>query len=83
MKAFTMERVAFICRAKENRKFVELESFMAEGQDLDMGESRLIRDCKVQLYTGILINNKRGNKHYREELVESHFRLVVVESKAR
>jgi hypothetical protein len=81
MKAFTVDDVAFICRAKDNRKFVELESFITENQDLDLGESSLLKDCKVQLYTGILINNKRGKKHYRETLVDTHFRLVVVKSK--
>lgn len=82
MKAFSTDDVTFICRAKENRKFVELESFVIENQDLDLGESNLLRDCKVQLYTGILVDNKRGKKHYKEELLDSHFRLVVVESKA-
>ncbi len=82
MKAFATGKVTFICRAKENRKFVELESLITGGQDLDLDESKLIRDSRVQLYTGILIDNKRGNKHYREELVDTHFRLVVVESKA-
>ena len=82
MKAFSMSKVAFICRAKENRKFTELESFVTEGQDVDLGESKLIRDCRVQLYTGTQIDNKRGNKHYRHELIDCHFRLVVVESKA-
>lgn len=81
MKAFSMDQVTFICRAKENRKFIELESFIAENQDLDLGESILITDCKVKLYTGIAVNNKRGKKHYREELVDCHFRLLVVESK--
>lgn len=81
MKAFSTDAVAFICRTKENRKFVELESF-TEKQDPDLGESILVRDCRVQLYTGVPINNKRGKKHYRHELVDSHFRLVVVESKA-
>jgi hypothetical protein len=81
MKAFSTDAVTFICRAKENRKSVELESFVSENQDLDLGESNLLRDCKVQLYTGVSINNKRGNKHYKEKLVDSHFRLVVVEDK--
>ncbi|MCF0075731.1 transposase [Dyadobacter sp. CY261] len=83
MKAFNDQKVAFIARTKENRKFVELESFIGANQDLDLGESTLVRDCKVQLYTGLAINNKRGNKHYREVLSEGHFRLVVVESKAQ
>lgn len=82
MKAFSNDEVTFICRAKENRKFVELEALLTKGQDLDLGESTLIKDRRVQLYTGILVDNKRGNKHYREELVDTHFRLIVVESKA-
>jgi len=82
MEAFSMSQVTFICRAKENRKFVELGSLIIEGQDFDLGESKLVSDSRVQLYTGILINNKRGNKHYKEKLVDTHFRLVVVESKA-
>jgi len=82
MKTFNMGQVTFICRAKENRKYILLESLVTEGQDMDLGESNLIRDCRVQLYTRILIDNKRGNKHYKEELVDTHFRMVVVESKA-
>ena len=82
MKAFSEGQVTFICRAKENRKFELMKSLIAEGQDMDMGESTLLRDCIVRLYTGMPISNKRGNKHYREELVERPFRLVIVKSKA-
>jgi transposase len=81
MKAFSASQVTFICRAKENRKFELLKSFLTEGQDMDMGESVLLRDCAVRLYTGMPIANKRGNKHYREELVDCLFRLVIVKSK--
>ena len=77
MKAFSESEVPFICRAKEKRKFELIESLIAEGQDMDMGESTLLKDCIVRLYTGMPIVNKRGNKHYREELVERPFRLVV------
>lgn len=83
MKGFSTSQVTFICRAKENRKFVLLESLITDGQNTDLGECKLIRDCRIQLYTGVLVNNKQGNKHYREELVDEHFRLVVVESKAK
>lgn len=83
MKAFSENQVTFICRAKENRKFELIQSLIVEGQDMDMGESMLLRDGIVRLYTGIPIANKRGNKHYREELVESTFRLVIVKSKAQ
>lgn len=82
MKAFSEGQVTFICRAKENRKFELVESLIIEGQDMDMGESILIRDSIVRLYTGMPIANKRGNKHYREELVDRPFRLVIVKSKA-
>ncbi len=82
MKAFSEDEVTFICRAKENRKFELLEDRIAEGKDRDMGESILLRDCIVRLYTGMPIVNKRGNIHYREELVERPFRLVIVKSKA-
>ncbi|MFD2144115.1 transposase [Mucilaginibacter antarcticus] len=81
MQAFSAGQVTFICRAKENRKFVELGSLVTEGQDTDLGESKLIRDCKVQLYKGTPVNNKQGNQHYRHELTDGHFRLIVVESK--
>jgi transposase len=81
MLAFSTNEVTFICRAKENRKFVELASLITEGQDTDLGESKLIRDCRVRLYTGTPVNNKQGNIHYRHELTDGHFRLIVVESK--
>lgn len=81
MKGFSMNAVTFICRAKENRKFVELESFITVNQDLDLGESKLLRDCKIQLYTGTPINNKLGKKSLKKELVDNHFRLFIIESK--
>lgn len=36
---------------------------------------------KVYLYTGVPINNKRGNMHHRQELVEEPFRLIEARSK--
>lgn len=81
MKTFSSNAITFICRTKENKKFVELESLIQEKQDLDLGESNLLKDSKVQLYTGVAVNNKKGNKHFREELVDSPFRLIIVESK--
>lgn len=81
MNAFSNDSITFICRAKENRKYIELESFVKKNQDLDLGESTLIKDCRVQLYTGVPINNKRGKIHYREELADKEYRLVIVRSK--
>ena len=82
MKAFSENEITFVCRAKEHRKFEEVESLIAEGQDMDMGESILLSDSLVRLYTGMPVANKRGNKHYIEILVDRPFRLVIVKSKA-
>ncbi len=54
---------------------------MTQNQDLDLGELTLIKDSKVQLYTGKPIKNNKGNIHYREELVETPFRLIVAKTK--
>lgn len=79
MKAFCNDSVCFIARSKERRKYVELEDFLS--QDRDLGELTLIKDSKVYFYTGQRINNKRGNIHYRQVLVEEPLRLIVAQSK--
>ena len=48
---------------------------------MDIGDNLLIKDSIVNLYTGIPVNNKRGNIHHREEKLENQFRLVVVKNK--
>jgi len=82
MHSFNKDSISFIIRAKENRKHIELDSLMIQNQDIDLGELPLIKDSKVQLYTGRPIRNKKGNIHYREELVETPFRLIVAKTKA-
>ena len=79
MDAFTRESITFIVRAKEKRKYVELDSLLTD--DVDLGELMLIKDSKVYLYTGQSINNKRGNVHYRQEVVETPFRLIAAVNK--
>lgn len=81
MKGFSQDKVAFICRAKENRKYVELESLINQGQDLNLGKTTLYKDSKVYLYTGVPVKNRKGNIHYREELVKDPFRLIIVQDK--
>ena len=81
MDSFNSEAISFIVRAKENRKHIELQSLINQNQDLDLGELTLIKDSKVNLYAGKAINNKKGNVHYREELVEAPFRLIVAKTK--
>jgi hypothetical protein len=80
MESFTKGSVPFIVRAKENRKYVELESLVQDGQDHDLGELFLVKDSKVNLYTGKAIRNKKGNIHHREELVQTPFRLVIAKT---
>jgi transposase len=81
MKDFSNQKIAFIVRTKEKRKYVELESMLSKQVETDLGELTLVIDSKVYLYTGKLVNNKRGNTHYREVLVEEPFRLIVAKSR--
>jgi transposase len=81
MCSFSKQQITFIVRAKENRKHVELESLITDATTTDIVNLFLLKDSIVHLYTGKTINNKRGKKHYREELVEQPFRLIVARSK--
>ena len=79
MENFNNQSIKFVCRAKEKRKHKQLEEITPPVQFED--GSTLLKDWKVQLYTGRPINNKKGNVHYKEELVEQPFRLVVIKTK--
>ena len=81
LQAFEEQRVSFVCRAKENRKYEPLANLLQEGQSRDLGESILLSDELVRLYYGQPINNKKGNVHYRESLLEQDFRLIIVQAK--
>ena len=78
MKEFEEKSVKFIIRSKENRKFEEIESFLKNSKLSKWDDWEILKDSKVKLYTGIPVQNKRGNWHHREEKVETHFRLVVI-----
>jgi transposase len=80
MKEFDEKSVKFIIRSKENRKFEEIESFLDPENIQKWNDWEVIKDSKVTLYTGKPIQNKRGNMHYREEKVETEFRLVVIKN---
>ncbi|WP_245600474.1 transposase [Flavobacterium daejeonense] len=80
MKDFEEKSVKFIIRAKENRKFEEIESFLISSSLKKWGDWEIIKDSKVKLYTGKPIENKRGNLHFRQEKVETKFRLVVIKN---
>jgi len=81
MKQFTENQIAFVAPLKENRKHIEKDNLILPDQQTDIGESVLLTDVKIQVYTGVCIQNKRGNTHYRQQLLETDFRLVVVQSK--
>ena len=78
MKEFEEKSVKFIIRSKENRKFEEIESFLKNSKLSKWDDWEILKDSKVKLYTGIPVQNKRGNVHRREEKVETQFRLVVI-----
>ncbi|RZK46403.1 MAG: IS4/IS5 family transposase, partial [Pedobacter sp.] len=80
MQEFDENSVKFIIRSKENRKIEELESFLKPGDVEKWDGWEVMKDSKVKLYTGKPIQNKRGNLHYREELVKTTFRLVVIKN---
>src|SRR5690554_1271071 len=80
MKDFEEKSIKFIIRSKENRKFEEIESFLDGKKPQKWDDWEVVKDSKVKLYTGKPIQNKRGNLHYREEKVETHFRLVVIKN---
>ena len=80
MKNFDQKAVKFIIRSKENRKFIETASFLDPQNTQKWEDWEVIKDSKVKLYTGKPIQNKRGKIHYREELVEKEFRLVVIKN---
>lgn len=80
MKEFDEKSVKFIIRSKENRKFEELESFLNTGNVQKWEDWEVLKDSKVNLYSAKPIQNKRGNLHYREEKLETEFRLVVIKN---
>lgn len=81
IKEFDKEAIPFIVRAKENRKYIELESLITACSREDLGGLILLKDSKVYLYTGIHMDTKKGTKRWKQELVEVPFRLIVVQSK--
>ena len=80
MRDFEQKSVKFIIRSKENRKFEEVESLLETEKPLQWDGWEVIKDSRVKLYTGKPIQNKRGNLHYREEKVETNFRLIVIKN---
>ena len=83
MKDFDEKSVKFIIRSKENRKFEEIESFLDGKKSQKWDDWEVMKDCKVKLYTGKPVLNKRGNIHHREEKVETCFRLVVIKNEKK
>lgn len=81
MNDLSQKDITFVARLKENRKYQELKSLIRKESSGDLGELVLIKDSEVLLYTGKLINNKKGNKHYKEQLVEEPFRLIISQRK--
>jgi transposase len=82
MRDFSDEQITFIVRSKENRKYIELSSFVSENTEKDLGSLTLLSDRKVYLYSNISVHSKRGKNFCREELIEEPFRLLIAADKA-
>lgn len=74
MADFCKEDISFIIRSKDNRKHIELESYITPDTNLDFGKHTLVKDSKVHLYTG-------GNGTRRRLVEECEFRYIVTQSK--
>lgn len=83
LQDFSRQKVSFVCRVKENRKYELLADLQITGQLTDLGESTLLSDQLVRIYYGKPINNKKGKLHYRESLLEQDFRLIKLQSKKK
>jgi hypothetical protein len=81
MKGFSDESIRFIVRAKENRKYVELESLMDRDTSTDLDSLVLVKDCMVNLYTCITWTTEKGTTRNKNVLVDEPFRLIVATSK--
>ena len=81
LQGFDQQKVSFVCRLKENRKYEPIANLLKEGQQTDLGESILLSDQLVRLYYSRPVKNKKGNIHHQETLLEHDFRLIIVQSK--
>lgn len=82
MSEFDQKTVKFIIRSKENRKFEEVASLLDHDNIPKWDGWQVVKDSKVKLYTGTPIKNKQGNIHYRQELMENEFRLVIIKNES-
>jgi hypothetical protein len=81
MKDFSANSINFIIRAKENRKYIELDNLMNQDTDTDLESLVLIKDSIVNLYTGVPMVTKKGTIRYKETLIDQPFRLIIAKSK--
>lgn len=81
MKKFNSKQIPFVIRAKNNRKINEIESLIKSTDSKENDNYFLIKDSRVNLYTGKKIHSKTDKTYYREELVKEDFRLIVVKTK--
>lgn len=80
MREFDNQGLRFILRCKANRKFEKLEDLLSDDVIKEWDGWRVIKDDKVNIYTGIPTLSKNGNNYHKEELVETELRLVVIKN---
>ncbi len=77
MQSFCNERIVFIVRAKENQKYVELESMIDAQSEIDLGNLVLLKDSKVYLYAKNRYKTKNGKTYNKMEVAEEPLRLII------
>lgn len=66
MQVFTSKNILFIIRSKQNIKFNEIESLIKDNNPQDSDNYKLIKDARVNLFTGKKITSKTDKSYYSE-----------------
>ncbi|MCQ9637755.1 IS4 family transposase [Chryseobacterium sp. WG23] len=81
MKDFDDKGIFFVIRARENRRYEEIKSFIEKDQEVNLGETLLIKDSLVKLYSSTPVPTQKGKTYNKEQQIENRFRLIVVANK--
>lgn len=66
MQVFISKNIPFIIRSKQNIKFNEIESLIKDNNPQDSDNYKLIKDARVNLFTGKKITSKTDKSYYSE-----------------
>lgn len=81
MKDFDDQGIFFVIRVKENRKYEEVKSFIEKDQEVELGDSLLVKDSLIKIYSSTPVLTQKGKTYNKEQQIENKFRLIVVANK--